>query len=125
MLRAIISVAFVRLIVANERTFLAWLRTSLSIITVGVGVAQLFKLAPVHKNSLNKDYEQKEYGKPIGTALILLGILFLFFGTIRYFTSQRWLTKGKYPASRGLVIVSSCSILALMIALTVAVLSQP
>ncbi|KAK9679371.1 hypothetical protein K7432_016299, partial [Basidiobolus ranarum] len=29
---------------ANERTFLAWIRTSLSLITVGVAIAQLFRL---------------------------------------------------------------------------------
>ncbi|KAK6458956.1 uncharacterized protein RJT20DRAFT_132113 [Scheffersomyces xylosifermentans] len=29
---------------ANERTFLAWLRTSLSFITIGIGVTQLFRI---------------------------------------------------------------------------------
>lgn len=53
---------------ANERTFLSWIRTSLGLVTVGVGITQLLKL--VESNSTNADSRRNGFaikvGKPIG-----------------------------------------------------------
>ncbi|CAI2190539.1 12655_t:CDS:2 [Funneliformis geosporum] len=82
---------------ANERTFLAWLRTSLSFIGIGVAVTQLFRL----KGDTNKG------GNVIGIVFIMLGIVFLGFGITRYFHSQYLMTTGHFPASRGSVLVGT------------------
>ncbi|KAG0294454.1 hypothetical protein BGZ97_005086, partial [Linnemannia gamsii] len=86
---------------ANERTYLAWLRTSLSLITVGVAVTQLFRLQtndPGHSNQLLR---VSEMGRPLGGSFIALGVLFLWLGTSRYFHNQSVLSYGQFPASRG------------------------
>ncbi|KAG9290395.1 hypothetical protein G9A89_007126 [Geosiphon pyriformis] len=87
---------------ANERTFLAWLRTSLSFISIGVAITQLFRL-----NITTRSPIEEKVGKPLGVVFILLGIIFLSFGFVRYFHSQHTLTTGKFPASRGTVVLGS------------------
>uniref|UniRef100_A0A1D1XEN3 Uncharacterized protein Mb2295 n=1 Tax=Anthurium amnicola TaxID=1678845 RepID=A0A1D1XEN3_9ARAE len=91
---------------ANERTFLAWLRTSLSFISIGIAITQLFRLARAPGN----DQRVNEYdkgGKIIGIVFIVLGIVFLTFGITRYFHSQYLMTKGHFPASRGSVVIGT------------------
>ncbi|KAM3126255.1 hypothetical protein ACQ2H7_000430 [Candidozyma auris] len=79
---------------ANERTFLAWLRTSLSLTTIGIGIVQLFKL------QLKGEYEEMtKFGKPIGAGFFLLGISVLLFGCYRFFNVQALLLQDKYPIS--------------------------
>ncbi|KAI9018589.1 hypothetical protein CLU79DRAFT_679993, partial [Phycomyces nitens] len=86
---------------ANERTFLAWLRTSLSMITVGVAITQLYHLQPTD-NQLKPNP-----GRALGATFVVFSILFLYFGNARYFHSQVAMTKGHFPASRGSVIFGS------------------
>lgn len=52
---------------ANERTFLSWMRTSLALSSVGVGVTQLFKMSTnSNKDESNKTEFLKAIGKPLG-----------------------------------------------------------
>ncbi|KAI3406015.2 hypothetical protein KGF56_001234 [Candida oxycetoniae] len=103
---------------ANERTFLAWLRTSLSFITLGIGVTQLFRLdkkdAKIHTSNniialldLGKTHDELiKYGKPLGVLFILLGIFSLLVGFHRYFLVQKYLTENYYPVARlGILIL--------------------
>jgi uncharacterized membrane protein YidH (DUF202 family) len=50
---------------ASERTFLSWIRTSLSLVSAGVGVTQLFKLV---REKNDADFIAA-LGKPIGGML--------------------------------------------------------
>jgi len=80
---------------ANERTFLAWLRTSLSLVTVGIGIVQLFKL-----KNLGESEEVGRLGKPIGVAFIITGIYTLVQGFFRYYRVQSLLISSFYPVSQ-------------------------
>lgn len=111
---------------ANERTFLAWLRTSLSFITIGIGITQLFRLNdPVDETPsplLMEVFESKtpsihQYGKPLGTIFVILGIVTLIIGANRYFTVQAMLINNKFPATR-LGILSLIILIALIIIFT-------
>lgn len=84
---------------ANERTFLAWLRTSLSFITIGIGIAQLFRLDSAAESPLSL-HSLKTQGKVLGASFIGLGILTLVFGVVRYFQVQYTLRFGMFPATR-------------------------
>lgn len=103
---------------ASERTFLAWLRTSLSLASVGVGVTQLLKLT----SNNGESKIMLRMSKGLGLSFILIAIMTLTIGTSRYFVIQRLLTLDEFPASRlgvGLVLVS---VLVLSIAIFVIVM---
>lgn len=112
-----------------ERTFLAWLRTSLAFASIGIAVTQLFRL----NTSLVNDGKGgsgsqtlRQMGKPLGATFLGISILILFLGYKRYFMSQEWVMKGKFPASRGTVMIVAFVAFAIMVASLVVVIAiQP
>ncbi|KAI9815227.1 MAG: hypothetical protein M1826_002087 [Phylliscum demangeonii] len=127
---------------ALERTFLAWLRTSLSFASIGIGIVQLFRLnlslssglgppsAPSSSPSAapsatgavtatatatgggggaasyaNKAQRLSQLGRPIGITFVAVSIVVLLVGMHRYYESQHWIIRGKFPASRASVCV--------------------
>ncbi|KAI9032681.1 hypothetical protein CLU79DRAFT_841961 [Phycomyces nitens] len=102
---------------ANERTYLAWLRTSLATISCGVAITQFFRMdKSVRSGSL------LWFGRPVGLCFILMGMMFLMFAFVRYFHVQGAMTKGYFPASRGIVIMTTSSVLVALIALLIIVI---
>ncbi|KAI9750182.1 MAG: hypothetical protein M4579_006577 [Chaenotheca gracillima] len=110
---------------ALERTFLAWLRTSLAFASIGIAVTQLFRLnttitqrdpGAIGANHL------RHVGKPLGATFLGIAMLVLFVGFHRYFESQHWIIRGKFPASRGSVfVISLVAALLIIVSLVVVV----
>ncbi|KAI9228144.1 MAG: hypothetical protein DHS80DRAFT_16044 [Piptocephalis tieghemiana] len=94
---------------ANERTYLAWLRTSLSLITLGVTVAQVFRLTNPTEASNNR-------ARGLSITFTCLGIVILLFGVWRYFSSQAGMIHGVFPSSRGIILTSSLLCMAAILA---------
>ena len=97
---------------ANERTFLAWARTGMAFVGLGVAADQM-KRAQVGD-------------RPFTAAMHIPGLLcvgtggfFLGYATWRYFAVQSALRRGKFPINRGgvLVVVGASSV-ATMLGLT-------
>jgi len=115
-----------------ERTFLAWLRTSLSFASIGVAITQLFRLnttintspssAPSSSSS-TPEATLRHVGKPLGATFIAISIIVLLVGYHRYFESQHWIIKGKFPASRGSIMFVTFMAGALMAASLIVVVS--
>lgn len=82
---------------ASERTFLAYVRTSLAIASSGVALVQLFSTASESEKSWQKLHV---YVRPLGASAVICGLLVLFIGFTRYFTIQAALTKGVFPVAR-------------------------
>ncbi|KAL4786383.1 hypothetical protein BJX76DRAFT_355290 [Aspergillus varians] len=128
---------------ALERTFLAWLRTSLAFASIGIAVTQLFRLSNTSTQSahgveitpqtvsslISPTYDShptititdtskrlRSLGKPLGTTFIGVAILILLVGFHRYFESQYWIIRGKFPASRGSIALIAFVAGALIIA---------
>ncbi len=78
-----------------ERTFLAWLRTSLAFASIGIAITQLFRLNTTiseregyePKNPPNT-YHLRQVGKPLGATFLGIAVLVLLAGGRRYFESQ-------------------------------------
>ncbi|KAI1162574.1 hypothetical protein F5B18DRAFT_373808 [Nemania serpens] len=105
---------------ALERTFLAWLRTSLAFASIGIAVTQLFRLNTSLTDSQTNKHLQ-HIGKPLGATFIGISILVLLLGYHRFHQPQQWLMKGKFPASRGSIVLISLVAFALMVASLVVV----
>jgi uncharacterized membrane protein YidH (DUF202 family) len=96
-----------------ERTFLAWLRTSLSFASIGIAITQLFRLntslsspnSSPHQKSQNTHL--RHLGKPLGATFIAISIVMLGIGFHRYFEAQHYVIRGKFPASRGSIVLVS------------------
>ncbi|ODA82891.1 hypothetical protein RJ55_01400 [Drechmeria coniospora] len=106
---------------ALERTFLAWLRTSLAFASIGIAVTQLFRLNTSLSDGTSNS-TLRRMGKPLGAAFLSISILTLLLGCRRYFVGQEWVMKGKFPASRGTIIVLALMTLAIMMASLVVVI---
>lgn len=92
---------------ANERTLLAWIRTSLTFLTFGIGFLQFYRIEIKTPNyQINNELLIIEkLTKPIGLICIILSILTLSFGTFRYFQVQNSLMIDNYPATRLTIII--------------------
>jgi len=75
---------------ASERTFLAYVRTSLGIASSGVALMQFF----------NVGVKTKAISQPLGATIIFMAIIVLSLGTRRYFAVQAALPQGQFPISR-------------------------
>lgn len=138
----------------SERTFLAWLRTSLSFASIGIAVTQLFRLNTSLSDSPQNDKDApsdstnlRQVGKPLGATFLGIcsfpptripppcmeleratltpatAIVILLLGFHRYFESQHYIIRGKFPASRGSIVIISFIACALIIASLVVVVS--
>ncbi|GAQ10604.1 hypothetical protein ALT_7925 [Aspergillus lentulus] len=132
---------------ALERTFLAWLRTSLAFASIGIAVTQLFRLNASTAPSSDVSSQQfpsllsppfydpatikitsesqrlRNIGKPLGTTFIGIALMILLIGFHRYFESQYWIIRGKFPASRGSVALVAIVAAALIVASFVVILA--
>ncbi|TFK16917.1 hypothetical protein FA15DRAFT_676445 [Coprinopsis marcescibilis] len=73
---------------ASERTFMAYVRTSLALSSAGIASMQLFRIG-----------DNPEVGRLLGTLTISAGLLVLAIGTTRYFLVQKTLTAGFFPVA--------------------------
>jgi uncharacterized membrane protein YidH (DUF202 family) len=95
-------------------------------------VTQLFRLnSSLQQNggsdsSSDSNVTLKRLGKPLGGTFLAISILILFMGYNRYIQGQRWILHGKFPASRGSVLLISIVAFALMVlSLVVVIVVQP
>lgn len=72
---------------ANERTFLAWVRTALGIVGLGVLVVKVLDIETLASEIA-------------GLSLIALGALSLVYGSWRYMRVATLLSEGRFPVAR-------------------------
>jgi putative membrane protein len=82
-----------RFLLANERTLLAWVRTSLTLLAAGVGTLQLIA---------------DEWRTGPGLGLLLLGAVAAFVGLARYRSADSAIRRGQLPpVGRGPTLVAA------------------
>lgn len=95
---------------ANERTFLSWIRTSLSIMAFGLAI---------YKFSIFESYSNI-----VGIALVALGMLTVSLPFIRYKQSEKQLKEGFYKHSSLLIGVLTTFIFLVSVFLIVYLLAN-
>merc|ERR1711862_115826 len=90
---------------ANERTFLAWARTSLVFVGSGVGLHQFYQYAVPHgstgdpeatKNDQEHMYQLRTNVVAASSSLVCVGFGILSFANLRYFAVLNALNRGKF-----------------------------
>jgi putative membrane protein len=96
--------AYDRTLLANERTFAAWLRTGLSISGIGLAIAKLF-------------YSQQQIWAPmvLGALFVLMGVGVVLFGAMRYARVAQDMSG--LGSSKALATNTSIYVLALLVSL--------
>jgi putative membrane protein len=79
---------------ANERTFLAWVRTSIGVIAFGIVIERLAFVGSRQPTSSEKSFHLA------GVALVALGVLMAAFAFIRFRTVEKELDDGTYKPSQ-------------------------
>jgi inner membrane protein YidH len=89
---------------ANERTFLAWIRTSISIIVFGFVVA---KFGITLREFLHlQGHAESESGMSLvmGVAFMGMGVFMALMALVRYRITLRRLESGQFEPARGVII---------------------
>lgn len=69
------------------------------------------------------NHRLRHVGKPLGATFLAISILVLLLGFHRYFESQHYVIRGKFPASRGTIMVVTSVAAALIVASLVVVVA--
>ncbi|HEX5940186.1 MAG TPA: DUF202 domain-containing protein, partial [Dehalococcoidia bacterium] len=89
--------AAIRTHLANERTFLAWLRTAIVLIGAGVAAAAL----------TNTDGFERVVAVGLGTASVLAGFVLVAFAYVSYKEAVAGITSGTYTPVNRLPLVAA------------------
>ena len=115
---------------ANERTFLAWIRTSVAVVSLGFVLARfsvwLREFAIQRTPQL--PVQRAGISLPIGVGMMLFGGLLSVLAAWRYHVVNRDIERGKVTADRGLVILVTVVMVLLsgaMIAFALLTAGQP
>ncbi len=92
---------------ANERTFLAWMRSSIGIMAFGFVVVKFSLFVKQISLLLGKEniIHQKGYSGIIGIILVAVGTITAVLSYIRYKHSEKQLNEGNYKHSSLLITV--------------------
>jgi len=94
---------------ANERTFLAWFRTGLALVALGLAAAEF--LSPDDPNGV-------PLRRTLATLVILSGVFFFGVGVLRYRDNLRRIDEAAFrPASRSIVVATAGAIVVGAVAL--------
>ncbi|CAE6404094.1 unnamed protein product [Rhizoctonia solani] len=107
---------------ANERTWLAYVRTSLAIASTGVALVQLFTIAAQQPTgTVLIGAKLQRFARPLGAVIVVIGMAVLALGVTRYFRVQHALTLNKFPPARKTVAFIS-TVLAAIVAIVFGIL---
>jgi uncharacterized membrane protein YidH (DUF202 family) len=99
---------------ANERTWLAWVRTAANVMIVGLAVARFASGG-----------DPNAYSLTAGALLVVVGGTGLVYGTARYQATNRELAAGRYvtgAGTRGPVLSAAVLLLTILVALVLVLL---
>jgi putative membrane protein len=110
---------------ANERTFLAWIRTSVSIISLGFVIAKfriwLQDLAKAGSVAMPPSKLGESFA--IGIAMMAMGGLLTVMAAWRYHVVNRQIENGKVTADRGLIVLVTVLVAVLAAVMIVTMIS--
>ena len=97
---------------ANERTFLAWIRTCIALMGLGFVVARfslfLREFSIITKNqTIPPNLPAQSSSTILGMSMISLGILLIIYALINYLKAQKDIEAGKYLPRHSIMYIAS------------------
>ncbi|GAM14638.1 YidH family protein [Mesobacillus selenatarsenatis] len=87
---------------ANERTYLAWVRTSIAIIGIG------FLASSLHFNNIRSVSQAADtIAVFVSIFSLLIGLIILFFATTHYFSVRKNINSQTFESASNLIKISS------------------
>jgi putative membrane protein len=90
---------------ANERTFLAWVRTSISVIVFGFVVARFGITLRELLRLQDKGIQQSGMSLAIGMAFMFFGVFIAVASLMRYHKTRRRLEEGNFEPADGIITI--------------------
>ena len=102
---------------ANERTYLAWVRTGITIVALGFVVAKFNLL--IRELAGSGASAQSPYASALGIVLVLVGAVLVALAYLRYLGVRSALERGEYGPSDALVGLATWAMVIVGVALAV------
>ncbi|MFT6834226.1 MAG: putative membrane protein [Francisellaceae bacterium] len=111
---------------ANERTYLAWVRTAISIMAFGFLIEKfniflIYVSKMAHSQKLDIAPEASISAEMVGLALMLVSVLIIFIATFRFFSYRRSIAKVEKIKYRALAPNILLSVMMLSVAIFVTI----
>jgi uncharacterized membrane protein YidH (DUF202 family) len=108
-------------LLASERTFLAWSRTGLAFVALGVALEKVEAFAALSPTLLHMEDSRTKLAAGV---LVGSGSLFVLHGTQRYFSALRLLQEGKFRPNTGGITMAAITTIGIAFAGAVAVIEN-
>jgi putative membrane protein len=97
---------------ANERTFLAWIRTSIAVLSLGFVVAKfsVWMRELAARIDPQKPVPSTGISLPIGVAMMALGGVLAVLAACHYHFVNQSIDRGEVKANRGLIVVVTVAV---------------
>jgi putative membrane protein len=105
---------------SNERTFLAWVRTGIAVITLGFALAKVrVWLGEFHPlDSPNRVSSGAGESIPLGIGMLLFGGLLVVLAAWRFRVVNRQIRRGEVTADRWMIVLITILVVALSLVMT-------
>lgn len=108
---------------ANERTFLAWIRTSIAIVSLGFVVARFsLWLRDIAADAARLPMRAHGVSLPMGELLMVFGGLVSVLAAWRYHVVNRQIEENRVRADRGLIVLITASVALLALVMAAAMI---
>jgi putative membrane protein len=98
---------------ANERTILAWVRTAIAIITLGIALNRFSLFLVEFAHSVPGGRQANIHAEELGIGLVILGVAVMLGGLWHYLDVARAIDEGSYRPSRIRIVLPALIVVVL------------
>ena len=116
---------------ANQRTFLSWVRTSIALIGLGFAIERFSLFLQQFRLIANPDTignaasaTAHDYSALVGIGMIIVGTGLIVYALKNYLESNKTIASGKYMPKNAIIYTASATIIALGIIMIIFLIGQ-